>query len=286
MRKLLLFILVVSILLTGCNSAANTGDKEPENVERKAPEGTKKKTVTTSKAVDVKKVSHKMPEALSKTTPFDYLSKVVVDEEDGILVKYNPASTEVYNKKVSDLDPNDPFYPDEEDPGMGNVKLIKTQIKPGGSYYYVVFSWGPSADPAFIFYKQGATDKMVFSLSGERLFIPGNGNIYIDGHTNNLFNTRKKLKLVNDELVEIKQPFYYVGLKSQTMKSAKLYESEHLRNVIANLPEGYSVEVLINKPGTDLFLVRTDFGLTGWLKLGQNAFWGNEVIKGLYFAGD
>ncbi|PWD98648.1 hypothetical protein [Marinilabilia rubra] len=284
MRRTLFYLIAGMVILSSCNSAGKPDQNKTGNIESEVAETSEPKQPAMQAYAAEKPETSSSNQASESQEPFDYLEKTEVD--DGILLKYNPSSTEVFNTKVTELPQSDPFYPQEEGPGMGNVKLVKTRIKPGGSYYYVMFSWGPSADPSFMFYEEGNTDKVAFYLSGKRLFIPGNGNVYVDGHTNNMFDTRRKLKLVNGSLNEIKQPFYYVGLKSKTLKPAKLYQSEKINKVIASLPEDYSVEVLINKPETDLYLVKTDFGMTGWLKLGENAFYGNEIIEGLYYAGD
>jgi hypothetical protein len=284
MKRILFYLFAGVLVLSSCNSAGKTDQNRTGNAESEVAAISEPKQPAVQASADEKPETSSATSSSDGQEPFDYLEKIRVD--DDILLKYNPSSTEVYNTKVTELPQNDPFYPQEEGPGLGNIKLVKTQIKPGSSYYYVVFSWGPSADPAFMFYEEGNTDRAAFYLSGMRLFIPGNGNVYVDGHTNNMFDTRRKLKLVNGSLNEIKQPFYYVGLKSHTVKPVKLYQSDNLNKVIASLPADYSVEVLINKPETDLYLIKTDFGMTGWLKLGENAFYGNEAIKGLYYAGD
>lgn len=298
MKNLLLIagVLCSTLIFGGCNTSGekeenkNSSDEAKEQTtealgEKEASVEVSEQYVNTSEA---SQASEDTPssEATKDKEPFDYLDKLEVDED--IVVKYNSASSEVFNKNVTELKKDDPFYPEyPESPAGGNIKLLKTQIAPGGSYYYVVFSWGPSADPAFLFYEEGTLDKLAFSFSGMRLFIPGNGNLYVDGHSNNLFNTRLKWKLVNGDAVEVEQPFYFVGLKSETRKPAKIYKTEQLSEVVASMPENYSVEVLINKPGTNLFLVRTDFGLCGWLEIsGEDAFGGLNLIEGLYYAGD
>jgi hypothetical protein len=57
------------------------------------------------------------------------------------------------------------------------------------------------------------------------------------------------------------------------------------------LPKGYEVEVLLAEPLTKdyetdlLFLVRTDFGLVGWLRLENEDMFGG-VLTELFFMGD
>ena len=93
---------------------------------------------------------------------------------------------------------SDPLFV-SEGPGTGNTKAMKTKISSSGSNYYVVFSSGPSADPEFIFYKDGEFNQAAFSISALDIVIPGNGFIYSSGHTNNMFNKRRKFKVENKE---------------------------------------------------------------------------------------
>lgn len=223
----------------------------------------------------------------SDNETFDYLEKIVISESyGGISVKYNSASTEVYNKNLGELPESDPFHP-ANGPQNHGMKVLKTQIDPSGNEYIVVFSEGPSGDPTFYFYEADNPENSAFYLMCLKLYIPGNGSLYVSGHTNNHFNMRKKYQVQNNELVEVEQPFYYVGSKTNMLKPAKLYKTEQLSEVIANLPENYSVEVLVNKPGTNMFLVKTDFGLTGWLQVPNKFLWrGNQMFEDIYIAGD
>ena len=115
------------------------------------------------------------------------------------------------------------------------------------------------------------------------LIIPGNGSIYISGHTDNMFDTRKKFIYDGNKFNELIQPFYYVGLETFTIKPITLFSDTTLSNPVASLPENSEIEVLINR--NDLYLIRTSFGLTGWLKIGPVSP-DYSPIKGLYFAGD
>ena len=216
----------------------------------------------------------------SSNEAFSYLTKI--DMGYGVSIAYKPEVSKLINKGIDELDKTDPLYFEENHEGASI--LITTKIAAGGANYHIVYSSGPSADPSFAVYKDGDKEpiKVFYALE---IAIPGNGNIYTAGHTNNMFNNRKKYQLKNNKLVEAEQAFYYVGLKSKTLKPITLYKSERLRTVVASLPADYKVEVLINKPKTDLYLVRTEFGLTGWVAL-KNQMYGNISIDKLFYAGD
>jgi len=272
MKKISILVVSISMImfLFACGNKGNDTSESVgnDNVVETSETNNNEVKVTTNNEID-------------DTEPFDYLEKLIVDGD--VFVKYNSASTTVINKSISELDKNDPLYYEDE-MGMGGTKLLKTKISSDGDYYNIVFSWGPSADPEFSFYKDGQKEA-IFYVAGLNLYIPGNGSIYVSGHTNNNFNERKKFTLKNGEFVEAPQAYYYVGLKTKTVKAITIYKNDNLTGSVANLPKDYSIEVLINKQGTDLYLIKTDFGLTGWVKTGPVNY-GDGAIDGLFYAGD
>ena len=46
-------------------------------------------------------------------------------------------------------------------------------------------------------------------------------------------------------MTEVKQPFLYVGVLGKMLKPAKLYSAKTGGDVVASLPVGYEVEVLL-----------------------------------------
>jgi hypothetical protein len=148
--------------------------------------------------------------------------------------------------------------------------------------YSIGFNPGPSDDPSFEIWPFGKRDQMV-SMSGLSLYLPGNGSVYVSGHTNNMFDMRRKFERVNGQWQETKQPFYFVGKESKTLKAITLYGELGLKTEVAKLPPGAAITVLINQD--DYFLLKTPFGLTGWMKLEEYSQLA-ETLEGIYFAGD
>jgi hypothetical protein len=220
----------------------------------------------------------------SQQEPFMNLDKITINEDFKALIKFDPQVSIVINKKLKDLDKQDPLYIDIDET-QNDVKLIETSIdKSSKNKYIVVFEYGPSSDPAFLFYKKDKYDKPIFSIPGLQLFLTGNGFIYVAGHTNNYFDQRKKFKFINDSLMEIKQPFNYVGLNTKTRVALTLYDNLNKSNIIANIPANYPIEVLLADTEYN-YLIKTDFGLVGWVifeYIGQK----DEYIEGLFFNGD
>lgn len=213
--------------------------------------------------------THEIPQS------FNYLKTEKVKGHKNIRVHYNPEIAKAINKAVKK---GDPQYQGEGP--SANYLVVKTKLqKNDDQEYSLVFSPGPSADPHFRIFKE---DKKIYSIAGTELFIPGNGNVYSRGHTNSMFNVKKKFVFTGKTFYEAKQPYYYVGLKTKTTQPIKLYQNMGLSKTIASLPKGAEVEVLLNKGR--FYLLRTSFGLTGWIKIDQ--VMQNSGIDGLYYAGD
>lgn len=273
-------VLFLSIVLFSCGNTENNNSNQNEDTTLVSEQIISENETTDEEETVEEQIS--INETNNKDA-FDYLEKLAIDKQSEIFIKYNSASTTVINKKLGELDKNDPLFDDEY--GEYDIKLIKTKIN-STDYFNVVFSWGASGDPNFTFYNS-QTNQSVFTVYALNLYITGNGNIYTAGHTNNDFNTRKKYIYQNNTFKEVEQPYYYVGLQTKTLKPVTLYKTEDLKNSIANLPANYNIEVLLNKKETSLYLIKTDFGLIGWVKvISSMQGSGNGNIAGIYYAGD
>lgn len=168
------------------------------------------------------------------------------------------------------------------------------------THYQIDFEAGPSDDPTFLIRRLESDGKMVLALevNALKIYIPGNNAIYTEGHTNNLFNQKRKYLAANDTISEVKQPFYSVGIKGKLYQDFTLYADTNLKQVVAKLPANSQVEVLLAE-NTDFYkpklLLKTDFGLTGWVEvIGSQFDWvesepgkfSGNGIEGIYFAGD
>jgi hypothetical protein len=201
---------------------------------------------------------------------FPNLAEIKVATRWDVRVMYNPKVSTIINKKYHDSDPDSDYW-----------KVIKTRIGGTGQEYRIEFSEGASDDPTFKIFKDEEAEP-VFEAFATGLVIPGNGFIYTSGHTNNMFDERKKYELRKGQIVEVKQPYYYVGLATKTNKAITLHSAKDVKGVVAALPAGAPVTVLINE--VDFYLLKTEFGLVGWAKIGTNNSEG--TIDGLVYAGD
>lgn len=216
---------------------------------------------------------------------FGNLNKLKINNSDKEFLMYNASCSYVFNTALGELDREDPFYP-KEDVSFGDIKLIKTKIdKNSDVEFYIVFSENPSGDPHFMFFRDGEYVNFDISIPGFSLYIPGDGTIYVSGHINNDFDTRKKYIFKDNKIVEVEQPFYYVGIKSKTLQKVKLYDSPDLTRIIAVLEPNSPVQILLNRKDTHLYLISTEFGITGWI---DNGFGGLQptILDGIFHAGD
>lgn len=175
------------------------------------------------------------------------------------------------------------------DPGAGwnLTKVITARLKAGAQdTFLIVFDPGPSADPNFQVYrgKDVWEDNYLGSMNGIELSIPGDGFLYVSGHTNTTFNQRRKYQVTDHGMEEVVQPFYYVGLQSKTLKPVTLTSEMDGGAEVAALPAGASIEILLNKDD-NRYLVRTEDGLVGWFT--EELTTQDPVhFEGLYFRGD
>lgn len=203
-----------------------------------------------------------------------------VNSKESPRVFIEPSITEIINKSVDSTH----FLYHESSDEVGQHEFVVTKLNQSKNRkYHIIFDYGMSEDPNFSIYQEIKDSlKHICSLPGLVMYIPGNGNIYIEGHTNNFFNERKKFKLIKDTLIETKQPFLYVGLKTRTNDELKIYKTKEQKDLVASLPKDAEIEVLIND--NEYYLIKTSFGLVGWWKF--DVFNNSEAIKSIYFKGD
>lgn len=159
----------------------------------------------------------------------------------------------------------------------------------------ILFTLGASGDPQF--HISDNRNKVFWEQLADEMCINSNGVIYTSGNTNKMFNERRKFQLSDTKIVETMQPFCYVGVKGKLLKQVALYTEKEGGTIVANLPVGYEIEVLLAEDnylkdeysnGLPMnYLARTAFGLVGWLRLTEgDVHNSNPVIRGLGFMGD
>ena len=219
---------------------------------------------------------------------------------DNNYIKFNSSTSTVYNIK-SDI-PMD-YSGDYEESAIGidylrnyeyavgddNLKLIKTKIDfNSNKYYYITFGSIDGSSIGFTVFEAEAPFKIIGQIYAASLIIPGNGNFYsVDRYCEN-FETKRKYVIKNEKITEEKQPFYSVNIKSYALKQIAIYSEVEMINKIAIIPENDRVEIILcldSNSRSDIYLLRTSFGLIGWTKLVVGQFQSVDV-EGLYYNGD
>jgi len=205
---------------------------------------------------------------------FPYL----VEAGYGLYLPSNYRSAASFTSKLAEMG-----EAEGDETAIAYVKISPTQK----SEIIVSYTNGPSDDPAFYFYKvlSGNSLQYLFHINCDNLYIPGNGNLYASGMSNNYFDVHRKYRFTGDNIKEIRQPFYYVGMTSKTHQAIKLYADKDCKYPIAGLPKGYTI-IIIGAEFADIplkFLIRTPFGLVGWWKANSEMELQNI---GLHFYGD
>lgn len=211
-------------------------------------------------------------------------------------IRYDAGISKVINKVDKSF-----LSADEE----GLLILIETQIDRNSPIRYLIaYDPGPSDDPGFvIFYKDSKKEiSENSSIFGLHIVVPGNGNLYLSGHTNNLFDQKRKYQVDNSgAIIEVQQPYYYANIKTELLKDFVLYaDKDTQKNKIAQLPKGSKVTVVLMEQDPEYqpeakILLATPYGLCGWVKVPYAQADGTDPnvdvqyttgIKGLFFAGD
>ncbi len=218
-------------------------------------------------------------------SPFPYLDKIEIKMFSDCELYLDKSKVEIYNAKRVDLDKSHKFYA-EECQGEYETLVAICNIDKSNKRYAI--SYGACPNPEFIIYDSENPNKIIGSINANKMYITGSGAIYCSGGEGT-FDARKKFKIISDKLVETGQPFYYVGLKTKTLRPIKIYETVGLENEVASLPIDYPVEILLSTRAFNstkgLYLLKTKFGLIGWAELTAGQYTDVD-IKDLKYIGD
>lgn len=219
---------------------------------------------------------------------FPNLARVSIDTSYKAYFNYDKKNSRLINKTCHSLNKKDPFYCSDSVYADWTIvsKFKNEKLKDSVD---IIFSSGMSDDPSFSVYTKSG--KQMGSFASTEFYINSSGTIYVSGHVNSMYNRRRKFQIQNDTILEIIQPYYYVGMKGKTLKEITLFKDKVGSEIVAQLPKDYEIEILLADAMTKdfdvdyLFLVKTEFGLVGWLRLTNDDLYGT-ILKDLFYAGD
>ncbi len=221
---------------------------------------------------------------------FPNLTKVSIDTNYNVYFAYDKKFTRFINKPCYTLEKDDTLFCEKDSFPTEWTIVAKFKNQYLKDSLTIIYSEGLSADPGYVVTNK--TGDIIGRFSCLEFYINGFGIIYTSGHVNNMYDRRRKFQIKSDTILEIVQPFNYVGLKGKTLKEITLYKEKVGNEIIAQLPKDYEIEILLADATLEdfdidkYFLVKTDFGLIGWLRLNEQEDNYGAILKELYYAGD
>ncbi|GMU44539.1 MAG: SH3 domain-containing protein [Xanthomonadales bacterium] len=182
--------------------------------------------------------------------------------------------------------PRNDFIEDAGHPAGGWRVVLVGRIAADGPRYELRYDDGPSCDPTFSLWKEGA-DVALGEFAGDHLVMPGNGALYLIRRSNRAFESREKWLLRDGRLTEASQSHYYVGLDTRARRELQLLQRPAAdAGVLATVPPAERVLIVLQQTvaSRDWYLVRTPFGLVGWVR--DDAYGEDRLFEDLQFLGD
>jgi hypothetical protein len=169
-----------------------------------------------------------------------------------------------------------------DEAGVFMAYPLDVKLKADADFQVLRCDSGGSNDPQCVFSTAQDPAQEGVAIPGLLFVIPGDGCVYSSGHSNNMFSARALHCLKDGKLQPVAQPFSYAGFQSKALRPLTLYADQRKSGIVTTIAEGDFVEVVLQDG--DFFLLRDDFGITGWaaLEQGQQA----TDIAGFFYNGD
>lgn len=218
-----------------------------------------------------------------------FIGATVINAKDKlktVTLQKTPAGTVTfsYHHKLTQLIMEDVT---DSNSGFFTLNVAQLILSPESTDTIIIqYTEGASVDPGFQVYQERNRElvRLCYLIDGLNCTVPGDGYLYISGNTNSQFNVKKKYQLTNGIIIEVKQPFYYLGLESKALADIRIYCTKALKEEIGNVKNGDSVSVILNDG--KYYLLKTDRDILGWWLPLKNSHWQAEEIEGLYHLGD
>lgn len=194
----------------------------------------------------------------------------------------------VYNKSLDQLEYEDPFYHFQGDTSSYIKVLDIVPDQRTGNLYSVLFKMGEGGYSRYEFYLEGECVTPAFTLFTDHLDFLGNGRLIARGSMNQMFPISRQYMIANGRVKELKQPFYAVDIKSKAIRDFDIFLTKRMVQIVDHVKKDDQVTVLLSefKNRYVYYLVRSDLGLTGWIRVEFETWVDQTPIKDLYFHGD
>lgn len=159
---------------------------------------------------------------------------------------------------------------------VAEIELNKKKI-------LIQYSSGASDDPTFTFYWNEG--KKSFDIQGKKLNYAGEGVFLISGHTNNMFDTKRKIVFDGRNFKEIHQPFYAIDITSVALIEGTAHQTANDKSLsVFSFKKGEELKILGSDQKQEYFLIKNKDGLTGWVHISFTQR--PTFFKEIYYAGD
>ncbi len=218
----------------------------------------------------------------------DSISTIEIGKGSGIYFTYPVHAVKIIMQPCDSLDPQDDWFcPEPVYSRIWRVGEWKGSDDHTGCTIY--FSPGPSADPEFIFVDKN--EKRLGSIQALKLRLNIDLSIYSSGHTNNMFDKKRMFSVQKDTVIEVKQPFYQVGLSGILLRNIVMFTDDTFDQVQQTINEGEEIEIMFalpackDEPYERKYLVRTELGILGYIRIENEDTFGG-LMEGFFYAGD
>lgn len=218
----------------------------------------------------------------------DSISTIEIGKGSGIYFTYPVHSVKIIMQPCDSLDPQDDWFCPEPVYSR-NWRVGEWKGSDEHSGFTIYFSPGPSADPEFIITDKNG--KKMGSIQALKLRLNADLSIYTSGHTNNMFDKKSMFTVQKDTVLEVKQPFYQVGLAGILLRNIVMFTDDSFDQIQQTINEGAEIEIMFALPaGKDelyerKYLVRTELGILGYIRIENEDTFG-ALMEGFFYAGD
>lgn len=221
------------------------------------------------------------------TGPFPDLAVLDLKNE-GVRIRY-PAGKAARPAKAA------AYLANYEEAGVYASQPLRLDIGHGLPAATLTCDSGPSNDPMCRLLTDAEDPSTtIFEAPGKEFTFLANGEIYVSGHTDSMYDHRRLFRHDGRRYVEAEQPFRHVGIEGKT--TAPLVVTSRRGGdpgrPLVTLDAGTPLTILLNAADGDGedganpdYLVKTREGLVGWARIPARPD-GRTLVEGLFYAGD
>lgn len=220
-------------------------------------------------------------------TPFPDLATLDLKQE-GVRIRY-PAD------KATRVDAPAAYLKSYEEAGVYASQPLRFELGHGLPPSTLTCDSGPSADPSCrLLANADDPGSTIFESSGKEFVFLANGEIYVFGQSDTLYDHRRLFRYDGKRYAEVAQPFRYVGIQGTTNAALALTVEKggDVKHALITLAAKTPLTILLNAASGDDedgqnadYLVKTREGLVGWAHIPMQPD-SKTIVEGLYFAGD